>query len=88
MIANTVKINGAPLNLSADHFDNEPTALDGLSISWGRTSIVDQPETSTLSMDIALPTSQAAGAPRVSGDDPPTLQGWVDMRTCSPRERG
>ena len=60
MIANTVKINGAPLNLSADHFDNEPTALDGLSISWGRTSIVDQPETSTLSMDIALPTAQAA----------------------------
>ncbi|WP_165217238.1 hypothetical protein [Schaalia sp. ZJ1691] len=37
-----------------------PTALDGLSIPWGRQTRLDQPTSSTMSMRIAVPTAAVA----------------------------
>lgn len=63
MITCSLAINGAKVADSATSLaDGDTTALDGLTVEWGRTTRLDQPNPATCRARIALPAIDTAAA--------------------------
>lgn len=56
MITCTVTIDSTPVGTTPDQLDaGQPTALDGLTVTWGRATRLDQPKPSSCTLSILLP---------------------------------
>lgn len=53
-ISAVVQVNGRPLASTAARYPHEKTALEGLTVRWGRASRLSQPSPSTATVKVAL----------------------------------